>query len=85
MKVIISNVKHEEFEGFEFIWLDYDYKDGFGTLSIDDDNESREFKINHIHMDYTFYNEDFKHIVDYINDIMKGKDIKEVLNTLRGV
>ncbi len=83
MGVIITNVYHKRLGRFNSIRVGYDYKGGFGTLEVNDIDG--EFKIDEVHMDYTLYNEDFKHICDHINNLVKGKKKKEVLRVLKGV
>ena len=84
MELKIYNVSHDEFEGVNFIRLQYDYKDMFGTLNIDDCADG-EFKIDEIHMGYTLYNDNFKYVINYLNMIIKGKKLEEVLKSLREI
>jgi len=88
MEIKISNVRHDEFEGVNSISIQYDYKKinkkMFGTLNIDDYNDDKEFRISDVHMGYTLYDSDFKNVVDYINNIISGKKLDEVLKTLEG-
>lgn len=72
----IMSVESEDFEGFRFIGVTYDYEGyGCGTIRIDNCGDSGKLEINECHLDYAGLNKDFKYVCDYITNLIENGEI----------